>query len=112
MKNDEYAAPALSEILTDPTLPVYVSTITEAELFSFSRLTKEETKWIEDFLGVISRVPVDSQIARAAGHIRSIYHLKLPDSIIAATTLFTGSTLLTRNVSDFKKIPSFPTRPI
>jgi predicted nucleic acid-binding protein len=30
----------------------------------------------------------------------------LADAFIAATALFTGSTLLTSNVRDFKKIPS------
>jgi predicted nucleic acid-binding protein len=32
MKNDAKVAPVLQSILDDPTIPVYVSTITEAEL--------------------------------------------------------------------------------
>ena len=31
-------------------------------------------------------------------------NLKLADSIIAATALFTGTALLTRNVRDFKRV--------
>jgi predicted nucleic acid-binding protein len=29
----------------------------------------------------------------------------VPDSTIAATAMFTGSTLLTRNTRDFEKVP-------
>ena len=53
-----------------------------------------------------------STIARAAGRIRGTYRLKLADSFIATTALFTGSTLLTRNVRDFKNILPLSVRKI
>ena len=34
----------------------------------------------------------------------TVTELKLPDAIIAATALHTGTPLLTRNVKDFKKV--------
>jgi len=37
--------------------------------------------------------------------VRKNHGLKIADSAIAATALFTGSTLLTRNVKDFKRVP-------
>ncbi|MBI4032478.1 PIN domain-containing protein, partial [Candidatus Berkelbacteria bacterium] len=48
--------------------------------------------------------PVDSKIAPVAAFIRRTHRLKLADSIIAATALFTGTTLITRNTQDFRKV--------
>jgi hypothetical protein len=36
IRDDAEAAPFMQSLLDDPTIPVYVSTITEAELFSHS----------------------------------------------------------------------------
>jgi hypothetical protein len=103
-KRDPRVVPVLREILGDPTTSVYVSTITEAELFSFPNLSDEEKEIIDNILQTVSLIPPISQIARITGDIRATYRLKLADSFIAATAFFTGSTLLTRNVKDFKKI--------
>ncbi|MHB8519207.1 MAG: type II toxin-antitoxin system VapC family toxin, partial [Limisphaerales bacterium] len=86
--------------------PVYVSTITQAELLSFRRLTREDEQVIEGMMATVSLIPVDSQVARLAAAIRRTHGLPLPDSLIAATALFTGSTLLTRNTRDFRKVAS------
>ena len=106
VKDDAHAVHILRDILVNPSSPLYVSTITEAELFGFSSLTNTEAILISDLLGSVSIIPVDSHIARTAGRIRATYHLKLADSIIAATAIFTGSVILTRNTRDFKKIPT------
>jgi predicted nucleic acid-binding protein len=106
LENDPAVAPLLQSLLDDPTIPVYVSTITEAELFSHSDLSDEEVQAIDTILQSVSLVPPVSTIARAAGRIRGTYRLKLADSFIATTALFTGSALLTRNVRDFKRVPS------
>jgi len=57
-------------------------------------------------LRTVAVIPVDSRIARIAGQIRRIYKLNIADSTIAAAAMFTGTTLLTRNTQDFKKIPN------
>lgn len=105
LENEAAVVPLVQAILDDPTIPVYVSTITEAELFSHTNLSEEEATAIDAILQAVSLVPPTSVIARAAGRLRGTYGMKLGDSLIAATALFTGSTLLTRNVRDFKKIP-------
>lgn len=61
---------------------------------------------IEEILNSLAVIPIDSRIARIAGYLRQDYCLKVPDSAIAATALFTGTTLVTRNIQDFKKIPN------
>jgi hypothetical protein len=76
MENDEKVAPFLQSILDDPTIPVYVSTITEAELFSHANLRDEEVKISDTILPSVSLVPPVSTIARTAGRIRGTYRLK------------------------------------
>lgn len=86
-------------------IPLYVSTITEIELFGVSHLDFTETERIENILRTVTIIPVDSRIARVVGSLRSSYRLKTADSAIAATALATGTSLVTRNLRDFKKIP-------
>lgn len=104
LKDDAEAVLALRDIFTRDT-PLYVSVITEIELFGFSGLSARESEQIDALLRTVAVIPVDSRIARTAGLLRRQYHLNIADSAIAATALFTGTTLLTRNTRDFRKIP-------
>lgn len=104
LKGDSKSAPFIENIISQK-VPVYISAITEAELFAYSNLTNKEIKQIDSLIFTLSVIPVDSRIARVAGFLKRNYFLKTPDSIIAATTIFTGSSLITRNIRDFKKIP-------
>lgn len=101
--NDLRVVPVLENIILK-SQPIFISTISEVELFSFSRLTTEEADQIENMLETFSIISLDSQLARIAGFIRRKYKIKTPDSIVAATAMFTDSTLVTRNIKDFEKI--------
>lgn len=99
--------PKVNEVIRsafDVYLPMFVATVTEVELFSLPSISDEEMIQINLLLPTLSIIPLDSQIARKAAEIRRVYRLKIADSIIAATALFTNSTLLTRNVKDFKRV--------
>jgi predicted nucleic acid-binding protein len=111
LKDDASAAPILEGIFSGDS-PIYISTITEIELFGFSGLSAPESAQIEGILGTLAIIPVDSRIARIAGNLRRTYHLKTPDSAVASTALFTGSTLVTRNTRDFQKVPQLSVREI
>jgi len=106
LKDDVGAVSVLRDVFAK-NVPIYVSAVTELELFAYSDLTAEEESLIEELLATISVIPVDSRIARLAALVRRSYRLKVPDSVIAATAMFTGSKLLTRNTRDFRKIPNF-----
>ncbi len=101
---DVPAAVALVRTALSDELPLYVSAVTEAELFGFPSLTDREADQIEEILRTLAVIPLDSRLARAGGQIRRSYKLGIADRIIAATALFTGTTLVTRNVRDFRKI--------
>jgi predicted nucleic acid-binding protein len=110
--NDDSAAVAVLRGVFAQDSPVYVSAVTELELFAFTNLSRHEESLIEDLLATISIIPLDSRIARLAALVRRHYQVKVPDSIIAATAMFTGSTLLTRNTRDFRKISNLTIRKI
>ncbi len=104
LRREERTINALREIMARE-YPLYVSTITELELFSFKNLPSQEARAIEDFLASTVIIPVDSRIARAAGALRSWHPgLKTPDSVIAATAMLNHSILATRNIRDFSRI--------
>jgi predicted nucleic acid-binding protein len=105
LKDDSQAVSLLREVFSHEA-PLYISAITELELFSYPSLGAKEEALIEDLLTTISIIPLDSHIARLASFIRRQNRLKVPDSVIAATAMHTGSTLITRNTGDFKKVTS------
>jgi len=104
LKGDKKVAQVLNDIFSK-NHPIFISTITEVELFSFSKLVKTDIKAINELLKTLAIIPLDSNLARLAGLVRAQYKIKTPDSIIAATALFSQTILVTRNVKDFQKIP-------
>ena len=90
----------------------YIASITALELLSFPSLTRDEEIRIMEFLGIVSVLPLDMQIAKVAASLRRSYRQKTPDAAIAATALLTGSTLVTRNMKDFSHIPNLSIRKI
>src|SRR3989338_9227086 len=90
----------------------FVATVTELELFSSPSLIAAEASMIEEFLSTCVLVLLDSHIARIGGKLRREYRMKTADSIVAATALFTHSTLLTRNIKDFRKVSGLSVRAV
>ena len=103
--DDELHAVAALEPLFSQDHPIYISTLIEIELFSYTGLTVEDEARLNTFLEAVQILPLTSQIARLAADLRRLHPaLKAFDSGIAATALFTNSTLVTRNVRDFQAI--------
>lgn len=112
LKGEAQAAVALEPIFHEYA-PIFVSTVTEVELFSSPTLTAEESERIEAMLPAFFIVPLDSPIARRTAELRRLYpKIEFADSMIAATALVTHSTLLTRNIRDFKKVYGLAVRGI
>ena len=49
-------------------------------------------------------LPITEEISDKTIELRKDYKIKLPDALIAATALVYNFTLVSRNVSDFKRI--------
>lgn len=65
--DDEPAAVAALEDLFSQAVPLYVSTITELELFSYPAMTAEEEARIEAFLTAVRIVPVPRPLPASRG---------------------------------------------
>lgn len=74
-----------------------VSIISEIELLSFPSLSETEEQSIHAFLALLEHVPLDSAVRDQAVVLRRKHGLKLPDAIIAATTMVWNATLLTND---------------
>lgn len=85
--------------------PLFLSTVAETEILSFSKWTSKERTATEQFLEEnFTSLAFDRKLARIAAEIRRQRKIKFPDAAIAATALFTRTPLITRNQRDFRGI--------
>jgi len=91
----------VADLLNDKQL--YISFITELELLGYAGITKKEHKAIRLFLQECAVINITEQIKEETIRIRQTYKVKLPDSIIAATSQYLGIPLITAD-QDFKRI--------
>jgi len=111
LKSEAVAVSVLEPVFAQD-VALYVSAITELELLSSPTLTDEDISAISQLLTSVVIIPVDSRLARFAGYLRRGYRVKTADSVIAATALLTHTSLVTRNVGDFQRIPTLSLMPI
>jgi predicted nucleic acid-binding protein len=83
----------------------YISFITEMELLSSPKLTAAEEKIIKNFFNACVIADMNADIKKLAIKIRKESQLKLPDSVIAATSDFLSLPLLTADTG-FNKLKS------
>jgi predicted nucleic acid-binding protein len=74
---------------------LYISIITELELLSFKKITAKESKAITSFLGELRIENISGEIKKNTVEIRKSTNLKLPDCIIAATSIALNIPLVT-----------------
>jgi predicted nucleic acid-binding protein len=74
---------------------LYISIITEIELLSYKLITNKEKQQIKNFLSDFIIINIDDDIKDQAIETKKASHLKLPDSIIAATAITLDITLVT-----------------
>jgi predicted nucleic acid-binding protein len=98
------ARPYFEAILAEEASGAF-STLSELELWQGIRPGEEEQH--EAILSLLTRVPLDGEIARTAGRLRQqigLGHLSLPDAAIAASALHAGRVLVTRNCRHFEAV--------
>jgi len=93
----------LNDII-DSNQPI-ISVITEIELLVWRTSVKKDINLVKDFIVDCRVADLDEYVKLKTIEIRKYFRLKLPDAIIAATTLVYDKTLITRNSADFSKIP-------
>ena len=88
---------ALNDGLKLPQANYSISIITEMELFSYAKLTEHEEDNIKRLLNNFQILTISDTIKTMTIEIRKTYGIKLPDSIICATTLVHGATLISND---------------
>ncbi|MEK7099402.1 MAG: type II toxin-antitoxin system VapC family toxin [Patescibacteria group bacterium] len=83
----------------------YVPSIVIAEFLSYPLITSAAAEKFHDFIRQTIIVNLDYPIAAQAALIRRETKLSLADAAVAASSMMTHSSLLTRNIRDFKKVP-------
>ncbi|MBN8685313.1 MAG: type II toxin-antitoxin system VapC family toxin [Chitinophagales bacterium] len=81
-----------------------VSVISKIEVLGFNAPPKDSLL-LEAFFQDAQIYPLDSTVVDITIQLRKILKIKMPDAIIAATALAHQLTIVTRNTSDFDKIP-------
>lgn len=100
--------PPTAEQFMDSILQKYhptISAITEIELLCWKTASENDLAILKNFIEDSVVFELEKDIKLKTAELRKSYKIKLPDAIIAATSLVQNLTLLTRNVSDFKDIP-------
>ena len=82
---------------------VYISFITELELLGYNKITIKEKENIKKLIEDCVIVDINSEIKLKTIELKQQYLIKLPDGIIAATSLFLNVPLITAD-KNFKKI--------
>jgi len=81
-----------------------ISVISQIEVLRFND-TPENEAILEEFINISKIYPLSNNVVERTIKLCKQIKIKLPDAIIAATALSEGFTLVTRNISDFLKIP-------
>jgi predicted nucleic acid-binding protein len=89
--------------LVDEARPV-ISAITEIELLCWKSATEKDLEVLHNFIDDALVIELEQPIKYKTADIRKKHKIKLPDAIIAATSLVYELILVSRNVSDFKNI--------
>ena len=84
---------------------IYVSVITELEMFGKQGLSIQDNEIIDILLGNCFIIDVNQEIKQIFREIKQRHTIKLPDAIIAATAIYLDIPLLTFD-KEFKNIPN------
>lgn len=82
-----------------------VSVISSIEVLGYHKLREEEYQLLQRFFAATEVLPLSGTVVNRAIQLRHQRRMSLGDSIIAATALVHGRTLVTHNTADFRWIP-------
>ncbi|HUT63236.1 MAG TPA: type II toxin-antitoxin system VapC family toxin [Anaerolineae bacterium] len=81
-----------------------VSVIAQIEFLGWNGFTPLQYKQACQFLDNANIISLDEEIAGKAIQLMREQRIKLPDAVIAATSIINNFTLVTRNIKDFISI--------
>ena len=93
--NNQYNLPSLGIHVDEAQL--FTSVMTRMELLSKPQISDAEKQDLQKFLDKVSVMPIAEEIEQKAIELRRSTKLKLPDCIIAATSIVLDAVLLTND---------------
>jgi len=75
------------------------------ELLGWRKHSPDSLIAAETLLQSVTEMPLHEEIIRLCIGLRQNYPIKLPDAIIAATARYAKVPLMTRNMTDFERVP-------
>jgi predicted nucleic acid-binding protein len=94
------------DAIVDDTL--VISVVTKIEVLGFNGDITEMAK-MAAFVQMATVLPLSDDVVLQTIALRKVRRMKMPDAIIAATTLVHKLTLLSRNLADFRNISGLTT---
>jgi predicted nucleic acid-binding protein len=82
---------------------LYISFSTQLELLGFKDLSSREEKIINEFIEQCTVIDINNRIKQDVIKIRKQYKVKLPDSIIIASSIYLDIPIVSSD-ADFKKV--------
>jgi hypothetical protein len=110
-KGEEKVINLIQNLILERT-PIFISIITKVEVLAYPEITPGEEKTFLEMMKNMILIEFDDKLTNFVVNIRKKHKIKLPDAIIAATSLYTNSTLITRNIKDFSRIKELNIFPI
>ena len=104
------ALAALQKARSDSAEWIGFSSMTCLEIFGYSGLNKEDEEGLRNLIAGFAEVAISAEVIEQAIHIRRATKIEVADAIIAATAIVKGAEVITRNVDDFKRVPSLVVR--
>jgi len=84
---------------------VIYSAITRIEVLGFPNLSEQEEAAVRRLLGEFEEVAITNAVVERTIQIRKSVRIKIPDALIAASADVAQAVLVTRNTSDFQRVP-------
>ena len=81
-----------------------MSVISRMELLSWPNAEPKQMSVLNQFISSVLIWGLDEPVILKGIEVRKSNQIKLPDAIIAATSIVHGLNLVTRNINDFKNI--------
>lgn len=81
-----------------------VSVITTIEVLGWRGHNAASRANAEKLLGCMDEISLSTLVVQQTISLRTVYSIKLPDAVIAATALTHGLKLVSRNLADFDRV--------
>ncbi len=95
----------LREARKRPEVLVIYSAITRIEVLGFPNLSEQEETAVRRLLHEFEEVAVSNAVVERTIQIRKLVRIKIPDALIAASADTAQAVVVTRNTSDFQRVP-------